>query len=357
MDRERIFQLFFFGFLALIAYELLGLVRPFVVPVLWAILLAFIFYPLLHYIDRYTKSRALSALILTIAVAALIIIPSLWLSSLLAVEAQTIYARVSEMVNSGELARMQDQFIHSRFVHDLNAALGRRGIRIEEQLPKLAMEAAKLTSDLIMANATGVAKNVAGFVIDFGIVLLTFFYLLCDGEHYYEGIRNLTPLHDEDKRAVFDSLRNTLSSVIRGMLITALAQGLLIGLGLAVLGVPYWAFLSILSAGCGLLPFAGTALVWVPACGYLLYVDGWGRAIALLLWGSLAVGTIDNFIKPYVMGHGIGLPTLVLFFAIAGGLEAYGPLGIFLGPAIMAVFAALLRVYSRTYGAAQREAA
>ena len=152
-------------------------------------------------------------------------------------------------------------------------------------------------------------------------------------------------------------MRSTLSSVMRGLMLTALLQGVTIGLGLLVCGVPYWAFLAIATVAGGLLPVGGTAIVWLPAVLYLAYASGWVRAIVLLVWCSIAVAIIDNFVKPLAMRHGTGLPTLALFLGIAGGLEVYGPLGLFAGPAIIAVFTALLRVYRKTYGQSRKEAA
>jgi predicted PurR-regulated permease PerM len=126
-------------------------------------------------------------------------------------------------------------------------------------------------------------------------------------------------------------------------------DGVTIGLGYLVCGVPYWAFLALLTAAGGLLPFGGTALVWVPVAIYLAVASSWMSAIGLVVWSMIALAIIDNFIKPLAMRHGTGLPTLALFFGLAGGIEAYGPIGIFAGPAVIAIFAALLRVYERTY--------
>ena len=106
-----------------------------------------------------------------------------------------------------------------------------------------------------------------------------------------------------------------------------------------------------------LVPAVGAGSV-VLAAAAIMYLGGHSyAALFLVLWGILAVGLIDNVVKPYAMGHGSGLPSIVLLFGIAGGLTVYGPLGLFLGPAIIAVFAALLRVYSRTYMVRRREAA
>jgi predicted PurR-regulated permease PerM len=181
-------------------------------------------------------------------------------------------------------------------------------------------------------------------------MLITFFYLLRDGNYYYNELRAITPLHTEDKRAIFETLRTTLSAVMRGLMLASLAQGVLIGVGYLACGVPYWAFLALLTAACGLFPLGGTALVWVPAALYVSYAFGWPWGAGLVAWATIAVTLIDNFLKPIAMRHGTGLPTLVVFFGVAGGLAAYGPLGLFAGPAVISVFVALLRVFRRTYG-------
>jgi predicted PurR-regulated permease PerM len=357
MERERIIQLFFFGFLAIMAYELFLLLAPFFTPIAWAILLAFLAHPALLEVDRLVRRRTLSAVIITFVIALGVVLPAVWLSGRLASEAQTLYQQVSGLMQDGGINKARDWALKSSWVAALDRRLDARGIKVEDELPKLAMQAAQITSEYVAQNVTSAARNVLSAVIDFGIILLTFFYLLRDGEGYYVGLRALTPLHEDDKVAVFETLRATLSSVMRGLMLTALVQGASIGLGMLVFGVPYWAFLAIFSAGMGLLPIGGTALVWVPAAGWLYHASGWASALGFVVWCSVAIAVIDNFIKPMAMRHGTGLPTLALFFGIAGGLEAYGPIGLFLGPAVMSVFAALLRVYRKTYGDSRREAA
>ncbi len=357
MDHERIIQVFFFGFLALMAYELYELLNPFITPILWAILLAFLAHPLLIELDSLMRRRTLSAVIITLGVALGVILPALWLSGRLANETQHLYTQVSTTLADGGISQAQQWMAHSHLVQSINRRLAPRGIRVEDEISQHAVEAAKVVSEYAAHNVTSAARNVLAVVVDFGLILLIFFYLLRDGESYYNALRELTPLHEDDKKAIFETLRSTLSSVMRGLMLTALLQGVTIGLGMAIAGVPYWAFLALASAATGLLPIGGTALIWVPAALYLFYMSGWGWAIFLVVWCAIAIAIIDNFVKPMAMRHGTGLPTLALFFGIAGGLEAYGPVGLFLGPAIMAVFAALLRVYRRTYGEDRKEAA
>ncbi len=349
MNQERIVQVFFFGFLALITWELYQVFEPFLMPIAWAILLAFLAHPALIRLDHRIRSRTTSALLITVIVALGVVLPAVWLSARLVNEAQNLYGTISGLSTTSSLDRLGVWLRETTVGEHLNHVLARRGIRLQDEIKSVGLQSAKVTSDYLLAHGGSAASNLASFVLHFGIALLTFFYLLRDGESYLEGVRGLTPLHEEDKAAIFDTLGATLSSVMRGLMLTAVLDGVTIGFGYLVCGVPYWAFLALLTAAAGLLPFGGTTLVWVPVMIYLGYGASWTAAIGLAIWSLIALAVIDNFIKPLAMRHGTGLPTLALFFGLAGGLEAYGPIGIFAGPAVIAIFAALLRVYQRIY--------
>jgi len=356
VERERIIQLFFFGFLAIMAYELYLLLQPFLIPLAWGILLAFMAKPAQTELEKYVRSRSVATTILTVAVGLGVVLPAIWLSSRLVGEAQSLYTQVTEQVKGGALAKMQDWALHSDLFGWATARMAEHGYQLDQHVPDLTMNAARTVSDYVVENATQAARNAVSFVIDFGLALFAFFYFLRDGDYYFESLRELAPMHEEDKDAVFETLRSTLSSVMRGMMLTAFLQAVTIGLGLLIFGVPYWIFLSLACVPAGLLPIGGTALIWVPAAGYLVYAVGWSPAIGLLIWCGIAVVVIDNFIKPLAMQHGTHLSTLALFLGIMGGLEVYGPLGLFAGPAIMSVFAALLEVYRKTYAGPRKEA-
>ncbi|MGA7873280.1 MAG: AI-2E family transporter [Candidatus Binatus sp.] len=357
MDRERIVQLFFFGFLAVMAYELYELLLPFLTPLAWGILLAFMAHPALIEVEKVVKRRSLSTAIISIVVGLLVVLPAVWASGHLVLEAQTLYAQATDLVSSGGVTKVHDWAVNTELGAWVANKMAERGYKLDQELPKLTLQAAQITSNYVARNATQAAKNVVGFIVNFGIALLAFFYLLRDGDFYYKSLRDLTPLHEDDKKAIFDTLRTTLSSVMRGLMLTAVLQGVSIGIGMLIFGVPYWLFLAIASSAAGLMPIGGTALVWIPAAIYLGFASSWSAAVGLVIWSAIALAVIDNFIKPLAMKHGTGLPTIALFLGILGGLEAYGPLGLFLGPAIMSVFAALLRVYRKEYSGTRKEAA
>jgi predicted PurR-regulated permease PerM len=349
MNQERIVQVFFFAFLALITWQLYQVIDPFLMPIAWAILLAFLAHPALCALNRRVRSRTTAAVIITVVVALGVILPAVWLSARILHEAQNLYSAVSSFSATGSVHRLGEWLRSTPAGQRLSMMLERHGIRLEDEITQLVSQAAKVTSDYVLRHGGSAASNLAVIVLHFGIALLTFFYLLRDGESYYEALRQLTPMHERDKEAVFETLRATLSSVMRGLMLTAVLDGLTIGLGYLVCGVPYWAFLALLTAAGGLLPFGGTAVVWIPVAIYMAAMGSWTGAAVLVAWAVIALAIIDNFLKPIAMRQGTDLPTVALFFGLAGGIEAYGPIGIFAGPAVFAIFSALLKVYRRTY--------
>jgi predicted PurR-regulated permease PerM len=349
MDRERIIVLSFFGLLALITYQLYAIISPFLTAIAWAILLAFMAHPALLALNRRIKRRSTCALIITIVMALGVVLPAVWLSAHLVREAQTLYADISSISGREGLAQTTNWIRGTRLGPRVEAALASRGLKLEDEIRYFAVEGATAMSQFVIKNGGAAVGNVAVFLFHFVVALTTFFYLLRDGEFYYETLRELTPLHEEDKAAVFETLRSTLSAVMRGLMLTSLLDGFALGLAYLVLGVPYWELLALLSAAAALLPIGGTALVWLPVACYLAYASAWTAALILVAWAALTLAVIDNIVKPLAMGHGSGLPTVALFFGLAGGIEAYGPLGIFAGPAVLAVFAAMIRVYRRNY--------
>jgi len=349
MNRERIIVVFFFAFLALITYELYELLAPFLTPIAWAILLAFLVHPALTALNGIVRNRTGCAIILTVVIALGVILPATWLSARLLHEVQTLYTEISTVSPNSGVHSLSDWIRQTHLGSTGDRLLERHGVRLEDEMQTVALRAAKATSDYVVVHSGAAASNIASFVFHFAIALLTFFYLLRDGETYYEALRDLTPLHEEDKAAIFDTLRLTLSSVMRGLMLTSLLDGIALGAGYFILGVPYWALLALATAAAGLLPIGGTALIWVPITIYLFVEAGFGSAVAMVAWAAATLVVMDNFVKPAAMRHGTNLPTLALFFGLAGGISAYGPIGIFAGPALIAVFAALLRVYRRTY--------
>jgi predicted PurR-regulated permease PerM len=182
-----------------------------------------------------------------------------------------------------------------------------------------------------------------GTVIGFMLMLFLLFFFLRDGAAMQQRLIHLIPMPETRKLELLEYLGNVTRAVVFGTLLTALLQGTLVGIGLAIVGLPSAVVFGVLAAGLALLPVGGTAFVWVPATLILAVQGRYGAALFLLLWGVLLVGLIDNFLKPLLISGRAEVPTLAAFLGVLGGLAAFGPIGMFLGPVFLALTIALLR--------------
>src|SRR5882724_2726253 len=186
-----------------------------------------------------------------------------------------------------------------------------------------------------------IVGGVTSFAFNSAITLFTLFFLFREGRSMRRRVAAVLPLSSEQVEKLFGGIENTLMGTVYGGLAVAAVQGTLIGLALWVLGIPSPVLWGVVASFFALLPVGGTAAVWVPASIYLLASGSWIKAIILVGWG-LVVFLIDNVLRPYLIGGRTQLHPLLIFFAVFGGLNVFGFLGLFIGPVILAVTITLL---------------
>jgi predicted PurR-regulated permease PerM len=167
------------------------------------------------------------------------------------------------------------------------------------------------------------------------------FFFFRDGRGMLRRASVILPLRRDQARRLFARVRDTLNAIVYGTLAMAALQGALTGLAFWVLGVTSPVLWAIVTALCALLPVIGTAFVLVPAISMLVFSGHWVKALILLVWGVAVVHPVDNVLRPYLIGGRAKLSTLYVFFAVLGGVKAFGPLGLFTGPLILAITVAL----------------
>ncbi|RMD73265.1 MAG: AI-2E family transporter [Lentisphaerae bacterium] len=188
------------------------------------------------------------------------------------------------------------------------------------------------------------AQRSAGVLIQFFLMLFVLYYFLRDGKKIMDYIWSMSPLPVEYESLICDRIEAVTRSAVMGTIMTALAQGVLAAIGFAITGIP-WFFCGVLLAFASLIPVVGTALVWLPCCVYLLLFGHYGKAIFLLLYCAIVVGAADNFLRPLFMRGNTGMSSLMAFFAILGGLQCFGLLGVIYGPLIFGILALFLYLY------------
>lgn len=333
MKKEQV-QLYFFFFLLLGTLTLTFLMfLPFLSVLAVAALLAIIFYPLHRRILRAVGDRRSVAAAITLATAtAIVILPVAVFSFFLFVEARDLYLRLS--VNGlGEFAVP---------IQALETYLQRLIPGFELDIRAYSGEAALWLSREFGVIFAGTASAILGLFLG----SIAFYYFVRDGVRLVETIKRYSPLDDVHDVAIFDKLNRTVHSVINGSLSVALIQGILTSIGLAIFGVPNPALWGGIAAIAALVPLAGTAVVIIPALGYLLLTGAFGHALGLLIWGVSIVGLVDNFLGPRLVGRGVEVHPLLIIFAVFGGLAFFGPIGFLLGPIVMSMLLVLGEIYA-----------
>jgi predicted PurR-regulated permease PerM len=190
-----------------------------------------------------------------------------------------------------------------------------------------------------------VVGDIFGTVVQGFFVLFTLYYLLRDADRIIAAIRQFVPLDTRDTDRILRETNEIIRASLQGVLAIAAIQGALGGLAFWVLGIPSPLLWGVVMFFLSMIPMAGAFIVWVPAAAYLLITGHWIKALLLTLWGALVIGTIDNVLRPRLVGQKTKLHELVVLFSVLGGLRVFGVLGIVVGPVVVAITLALLDVW------------
>lgn len=327
---------------ALLLYLLARILRPFLSPILWALLLAFLLFPVNRWVRHRLRGRqAVAALLLTFAVALGVMIPAALLALVFVRQAGDLLTRVSNLATRYQIERPQDV---------LNIpALGRLARWIDERTPVSTAEIqrwlvseARTVLEVVLTGGRQVFLGAVGMAVTLLLTLFILYFFFRDGDVVARRALDLVPGEPSQKSALVSHLSEVMRAVVFGALATALVQGALVGLAFAISGLPSPVVFGFLTALAALLPVAGTALVWAPAA-IALYAQGRpGWALFMLLWGAVLVGSADNFLRPRLISGRAQISTLPVFLGVMGGLAAFGPIGMFAGPLLIALALALL---------------
>ena len=349
MSQKKIFILSFFLFLILIFLQLVGIFKLFLVPILWAAILALVFYPLYKQCFRLMRGKKnIAAALASLIVAVLTAGPMIFFSGTLVKEILQFYAEIGMWIAQGKHEVLWNRVLDSPLKILWDKIVEKTEV-LNIQLMPLAGKTAQTMSKAIVDQIQHGATNFLIFILNYVITIIILFFFFRDGASLGQGIKDLFPMTRENKETIFERLSTTVSAVVRGLVLTGVAQSLLAGLAFWVLGVPYPVFLALLIAFLALVPVGGAFFIWLPSALYLGLSGHWGKALILFIWGTLIVSTIDNLLRPLLIGEKTKIPTLFLFLAILGGLAFYGLIGIFLGPLMLALFLTLIEIYRKEY--------
>ena len=224
--------------------------------------------------------------------------------------------------------------------------------RINDWLRSNAGISAVQIQSWLVSGTQQVLQRAAGFggtfflgaldsLLSFAIMLFLLFFFLRDGDEMMSRARALIPLDEDRKDRLFLQLGNVTRAIMFGTSVTALAQGILIGVGFAVAGLPSPVVFGVLAALLSLLPIGGAAFVWAPATLWLFLDGRWGFGIFMLAWG-LMLGGLDNVLRPVLISGRARISALAVFVGVLGGIPAFGAIGVIAGPVVLSLALALI---------------
>lgn len=332
MDTKKLQLNFFIGLLLAVFALALALFYPFIAPIALAFMAAVVIRPVHKWVLKEVKGRKTLGAILTVIIAMIVLlVPAAVLIQQVTSEAINFY----QDVRDGELGT---------FGTVTESVVG----PIEAFFPGFDIDVAgavRALADKVVSNASAIFSSTASIALGLFIAVVSLFYMLRDGHYFRKAIVELSPLTDSYDNVIIRKIEEAVGSVVRGSLFVALGQGVVATVGFFIFGVPHAILWGAVTAIAALLPGIGTAITIVPIALYLVASGSTGAAIGLCVWGAIAVGVVDNIVMPIVVGKGFKVHPLLVLVSVLGGLSLFGPIGIFLGPLVIALLAALVEIY------------
>lgn len=312
--------------------------KPFLNPIFAAIVLAIVFSPLHAKIESSVRRPNLAAATSTILVVFIVAIPAVFLG----------VAITRELGEQYEWLRHQSAAeggLNPYLMHLIEAPLRLIGRYIDlsrlDVRPTLLGWVEQATKYLVAMVASAVT-NIFSFILALAVALFTLFFLFRDGRRIQQRMAAILPLTGEQATKLITSTHETIVASVYGGMAVGLAQGLLTGLAFWILGLSSPVLWALVAAMASLIPFVGTGIVWGPATVVLLLQGHWLKAVFLLGWGAAVVAQVDAVVRPYVVSGRAKMHNLLIFFALLGGMRAFGIMGIFIGPVVISITIAAL---------------
>jgi len=331
------------GLLILLGVLCLLIISPFLTPILWAAILAYASWPLYRRLLRLMHGlNTLAALLMTLILGCAVVLPVLWILVRVQRELIGAYRLLTDYLSQG--------------THPLPGFLRNipwLGQKMQESLDRYAADPTALARELSSwmlswaSRLGGLLSGVGGIVIKLTLTLLTLFFFYKDGDAIVSQSGQVIKGFFDDRLDVYVVTAGKMTrAVVYGLLITAITQGLIAGVGYWVVGLTAPVLLGALTAVLSVVPLVGTAIVWMPAAIWLLSSGQVLKGVVLLAWGLLLVYPADGVLRPILISSTTRMPFLLVMFGALGGLDAFGLVGLFIGPVLLAIAMAIWREWS-----------
>jgi predicted PurR-regulated permease PerM len=333
---DRLTTVLSYGALLLLGYFVFRIVEPFLIPLAWSAVLAIFFTPLHARIEKRLKPTQ-AALVSTLGVTFLLVVPSLILTAYTAKQAVDATAKAqAALTHQGSgAADRAESWLKSKLPASLQ----------ETDFSEQLRQGAERAASYLASRLTGLLKNLVTFFVDLFLMLFALFFMFRDGHEVVRGARHLLPFDSDIQSEMLEESRELIFASVAVALVIAAMQGALGGLAFTVVGISSPLFWAVLIGFFSLVPVVGSALIWVPGAIWIGLNGHWGKAIVIVAICGGVAGVADNIVRPLLLRNRTRLNELLLFVSVLGGIEVFGLLGIVAGPTIMAAAMGVFRVY------------
>ena len=340
----------FLLFLGLITLALLVVVLPFLQPMLWAALAAIMFQPLLRwFLARLPGRDSLAASLTLLVIFVAVILPAFWIGSEVVDEAAGLVVAFQQ--GRIDVADWFEQ-VFGALPANIQASLSASGFGDLSALQQRAQEFAQDSLGLIAQQAIAFGGSVFGYVLAFAVGLYVSFFLLRDGKEISRTILRALPFDQSISERLAERFLGIVRATIKGSIVVGLVQGALGAITFWVVGMPSVLLFGVIMAIASLLPAVGPAIVWVPAAIYLLATGAIWEGVVVIISGVALIGTIDNILRPILVGRDTGIPDWLILVSTLGGIALAGLSGIVIGPLVVGLFLAGWGILSEQRAAA-----
>jgi len=342
--------LFLLFFLAVLTLAIL-IVKPFISTLIVSAIVAYVLYPVYSYFHRLTGMKGFSAAVLIALILLLSSIPIIVVTGELTKESYDVYLKAKKVfleTDSFEQACARNEGFVCDFYNTFSALSEKYdlGFHLARGFSSVASTFVAKASDLIL--------NIPKILLHMFISLFAMYYMFVQGGDMLRSLKNALPLKEEHSDKILQDFNDIIHATIYGAIVVSIIQGLVAGIGYFIFGISSPIILGLLTTVAAFIPFLGAALVWLPVSISLL-INGiiaddsnmMLKAGGLVLYGALVVSTIDNFLRPKIIGDRARVHPLLILLGVFGGLALFGFVGIMIGPLLLTLFIASLKIYQQ----------
>ena len=347
----RLAGVIFFGLLTLLLlYAAFRIIWPFMTAILLGAILVTLTFGIFRRVrSRCKESSNRAALVMLLGITFILVIPTMILVTLLVQQANVVV----ENLQSGDAQAMVkriDVDSYLAWVRSIAPNFDPKTLSPERFL----LPALQQLPGWMARHGGALLGGLAGLALGFALVLLSMYFFYTSGEGIVQQLSVLSPLPKRYDREFAERFKDVIDATFRGQVFTAVAQGVVAGIGLAIAQVPGAGFWGAVAALLSLIPMVGAAAVWVPASIYLVISASmgsrpWWQPIFMIAWGLIPVSLIDNIVRPWAMKGKAQLPAIPLLFAVLGGMQAFGFVGLVIGPLVFSLLMSIIDIYKRSF--------